>query len=810
MNKKKIIVTSLALGMSLYAHSMQSFAAENASSSPFTIQNRQQIRALATSDYDPSIGWEVENYASNMGIDVSNIFLQAGQRPNTGIHYATVNFGNIGNSTFTAKRVFKLKAGKTYKMKFLYGTRTHMKGASGYVDFNGTKYVATSNPVIDGVHEETIVAKKDRDYVIRMQFDSPKRSGVFLMVGYDANDSNGGTDISSTEPKPVVEVPEADTRNIKGTGQIGHTVKVFDNVNNQIGSAVVDSFGNFAIQTTRPLMWKENLTLVQYDVVNNYESDPVTKVVEDTIAPEISVENIEYNQQILTGNTEPNTKVVIEKAGKKIQELISDRDGNFTLKLNGLKFKDKVTAYALDRANNKSEVKVAQVIDTIAPEAPLLNKIMNTDKVLTGKTTEPNLKINVSIGSQTFTGVSNADGNFTINLARTYAAGTKIFVFAIDEAGNQSPTANISVASNEPTKVPVVNKVGDNDLQITGTAEARAKVMITLGTDKYSAVADADGKYVMNLNNKYKAGTTGVASAVGISGIVSAETNFTVVDNTAPEIPIIHDVTTKDTSISGEAEAGATVKMIVEDISTGLYHGYSGIADKNGKYQIDMGRTYLLNSQIEVVAIDAAGNESQTAKAKVVNSPLTIVLAENEKITSQDNVLNLEASRENCEVTVTFVTGASNTDVYKGKTDSEGKVMFQFPGANGIIKTYPAGTKFMYTIEDKTTGEKATGESIVMPRTPTLADGGYFLVSGMNEIAGYADSKATVYLKIQNQDGQDSVEMSVSADENGNFIFKLPRSTRVGDVVTVYQSINGVESDSQDFSLIILTNGKWG
>ncbi|MFC0234003.1 Ig-like domain-containing protein [Vagococcus entomophilus] len=809
MNKKKIIITSLVLGLGIYGHSMQSFAAEHISDSPLMIQSKQQTRALAPADYDPSIGWEVENYTSNMGIDVSNIFLQAGQRPNTGIHYATVNFGNIGNSTFTAKRVFKLKAGKTYKMKFLYGTRTHMKGASGYVDFNGKKYIATSNPVIDGVHEETIVVQKDRDYVIRMQFDSPKRSGVFLMVGYDANDSNGGMDVSNTEPKPVVEVPEADTHNIKGTGQSGHTVKVFDSVNNQIGSTVVDSFGNFAIQTTRPLLWKEKLTLVQYDVVNNYASDAVTKVVEDTIAPVISVENIEYNRQVLTGKTEPNTKVIIEKDGKKIQELTSNRNGDFTQTMKDLKFKDKVTVYALDRANNKSEVKIAQVIDTIAPELPSLNKIMNTDKVLTGKTTEPNLKITVSIGSQTFTGVSDAEGNFTINLARTYVVGTKIFAYASDEAGNKSPTANISVASNEPTKAPVVNKVGDSDLHITGTAEARAKVMITLGADKYSVITGADGKYVMNLNNKYKAGTKGVASAVGLSGIASVEVNFTVVDNTAPEAPVIHDVTTKDTSISGEAEAGATVKIIVEDISTGSYHGYSGVADSNGNYQIEMGRTYLLNSQIEAVATDAAGNESQTANAKVVNSPLTIGLAEDEKITSQDNILNLEASRENCEVTVTFVTGASNTDVYKGKTDGEGKVVFEFPGSNGIIKTYPAGTKFMYTIEDKTTGEKATGESVVMPRTPTLADGGYFLVSGMNEIAGYADSKATVYLKIQNQDGKDSVEMSVNADENGKFVFQLPRPTKVGDVVTVYQSINGVESDSQDFSLIILTNGKW-
>ncbi|MDU0477615.1 Ig-like domain-containing protein, partial [Staphylococcus chromogenes] len=66
-------------------------------------------------------------------------------------------------------------------------------------------------------------------------------------------------------------------------------------------------------------------------------------------------------------------------------------------------------------------------------------------------------------------------------------------------------------------------------------------------------------------------------------GNTSDSTTVTVTDTTAPEAPTVNDVTSDDTTISGKAEPGSTVKVTFPDGTTA-----EGTTDQDGNYTIDI------------------------------------------------------------------------------------------------------------------------------------------------------------------------------------------------------------------------------
>ncbi|TDK65107.1 SpoIID/LytB domain-containing protein [Bacillus salipaludis] len=158
-----------------------------------------------------------------------------------------------------------------------------------------------------------------------------------------------------------------------------------------------------------------------------------------------------------------------------------------------------------------------------------------------------------------------------------------------------------------------VNDVTDKDTSVTGMAEAGSTVEVKVnGNIIGSAKAGTDGKFTVGIPVQV-AGTELVITATDIAGNVSEDAKIVVKDVTSPEKPKVNKVTDKDTSVTGQAEAGAKVEVKVNSSVSG-----SGIAEEDGQYKVTI-PSQKAGTELVIVAIDAAGNVSE--KAIVVVEP---------------------------------------------------------------------------------------------------------------------------------------------------------------------------------------------
>ncbi|MFC0233717.1 Ig-like domain-containing protein [Vagococcus entomophilus] len=365
MNKQKQLAT-LLIATAVLAGGATTTLVYNETVHAQTVKGKKNVstKKVETQDdgnFDVTTGWELKDYTSTLDIPVEKVFLQNATRPKTEVHYASTNFFNIGDAHFLAEKHVKLKANRTYKIKLLYGMKlTGMKPDNqpdGKVNFNGDEKVATTNPLTDQVYQKTITTTKDQEFVISMEFHSNDSSGVFLMVGYDGADPEGGI-IEESIPAPTVESPEAGTTLVKGKAIAGNRVQVIDQDNQLLGENIADSNGNFEVGANRALVYHEKVKVLQIDT-EGAKSDATTTIVEDTTPPESpKITDIDEKDQMVSGTAEKNSTVSIYNQAKKLlgSGKASDQGVvNFHLDDTSAKAGDSLIAVAEDQAGNKSK-----------------------------------------------------------------------------------------------------------------------------------------------------------------------------------------------------------------------------------------------------------------------------------------------------------------------------------------------------------------------------------------------------------------------------------------------------------------------
>ncbi|MEH7514226.1 Ig-like domain-containing protein [Gottfriedia acidiceleris] len=166
--------------------------------------------------------------------------------------------------------------------------------------------------------------------------------------------------------------------------------------------------------------------------------------------------------------------------------------------------------------------------DNVAPNKPIVNKVDNNDKVVTGKA-EANSTVTVKRGSTVLgTAKANSSGNYSLPIA-VQSAGTKLTVTAKDAAGNVSVATTVTVVDVIAPGKPKVNKVDDNDLKVTGKAEANSTVTVKVGSKVLgTAKADSKGNFTVKIKAQKK-GTTIAVTAKDAAGNTSQATTLKVV-----------------------------------------------------------------------------------------------------------------------------------------------------------------------------------------------------------------------------------------------------------------------------------------
>ena len=502
------------------------------------------------------------------------------------------------------------------------------------------------------------------------------------------------------------------------------------------------------------------------------------------VAPTLNAVDAADATPLITGTAEPESTVVIEINGRAFTTAVG-MDGNFSIDTGSITPDDgdpfeplvdgnyEVTVSALDSGGSTTDnAVVGQVtLDTAPPEEPSVS--LDGNNLITG-TAEPGSTINILNAAGDVIGTGTADsatGEFSIMPSPAPGEGETIEVVAIDVAGNAStPTAEAidTVAPVAPTVNPT-----DGDL-ITGSAEPNATVNILGGNNDVigTGIADSEsGQFSIAPTSIPADGEVVEVVAVDAAGNESESTAFTI-DATAPIAPTVNP--TDGDVITGIAELGSTVSVFADNgdlIGTGADGDLigEGTADpETGDFSIMLSPVPSDGDVIEVVVVDAAGNESEstfeTVDATAPAEPLVTLIETNEATpvlegtAEAGSVVTIEVGGATYEVTATPAgTWSVNTETAMPIT---GTFSPDENGANEVVvmSTDAAGN----TSSDTTAGELVLDTTLPAP-TITLdasitADNVINIAesAGMVTIAGTVGGDAqdgdTVTLTINNME----------------------------------------------------------
>jgi hypothetical protein len=263
---------------------------------------------------------------------------------------------------------------------------------------------------------------------------------------------------------------------------------------------------------------------------NNTEEDLYVIATDfvDNVAPaKPTVNKVDNNDKVVTGKTEAGSTVIVKVGNTQIGSAKATSTGTFSVKISPQKAGVTLTVYAKDSAGNTSAGVSTKVIDVLPPSKPVVNKVDNNDKVVTGKA-EANSTVTVKVGSKVLgTAKATSKGTFSVSIA-TQKANTKLTITSKDSAGNVSPSVTITVTDVIPPSKPTVNRVDSNDKVVTGKAEANSTVTVKVGTKTLGSVnADSKGNYsvkvtpqktgtVLSVKAKDKAGNSSAAATAKV------------------------------------------------------------------------------------------------------------------------------------------------------------------------------------------------------------------------------------------------------------------------------------------------------
>ncbi|WP_139845375.1 BapA/Bap/LapF family prefix-like domain-containing protein, partial [Acinetobacter baumannii] len=203
-----------------------------------------------------------------------------------------------------------------------------------------------------------------------------------------------------------------------------------------------------------------------------------------------------------------------------------------------------ITVTATDAAGNVGNDTAVVTIDTVAPNAPVLDPINATDPV-SGQA-EPGSTVTVTYpDGTTATVVAGTDGSWSVPNPGNLVDGDTVTATATDPAGNTSLPGTGTVSADITAPVVALDDVLTNDSTpaLTGTVnDPTATVVVNVDGVDYPAVNNGDGTWTL-ADNTLPALTDGphtiTVTATDAAGNVGNDTAVVTIDTVAPNAPVL-------------------------------------------------------------------------------------------------------------------------------------------------------------------------------------------------------------------------------------------------------------------------------
>ncbi|MGG7619607.1 Ig-like domain-containing protein [Bacillus coreaensis] len=311
-----------------------------------------------------------------------------------------------------------------------------------------------------------------------------------------------------------------------------------------------------------------------------------------------------------------------------------------------------------------------------------------------------------------------------------------------------------------PPSSPSVNAVGDSDTTISGYAEANSTVYAMVGQSEIGRItADIDGSFKMSVA-PVSANTKILIYSMDASGNISAPTEITVGDKTAPSAPVVNQVTDQSTVVTGTGEKSA--KITVKSGS----NSWTGTVTQEGTFSISIPKQKA-GTVLEVTATDAAGNVSATAKVTVVDKTAPSAPVVNQ-VTDQSTVVT-GTGEKSAKITV-----KSGSNSWTGTVTQEGTFSISIPKQK-------AGTVIEVTATDAAGNVSATAKvtvTTVADKTAPSAPVVNQVTDQSTVVTGTGEKSAKITVKS----GSNSWTGTVT--QEGTFSIMIPKQ-KAGTVLEV-------------------------
>ncbi|MFG4014076.1 Ig-like domain-containing protein, partial [Acinetobacter baumannii] len=496
---------------------------------------------------------------------------------------------------------------------------------------NGVTYTATVDSAAGtwtvSVPGSGLVADTDKTIDAKVTFtDAAGNSST-------VNDTQIYTLDTAAPSAPVID-PVNGTDPITGTAEPGSTVTV-TYPNGDTATVVAGPDGSWSVPNPG-LNDGDEVEAIATDPAGN-PSLPGTAIV-DAVGPNtdgvnfavdsVTADNV-INASEASGNVTvtgvlknvpadaANTVVTVVINGQTYTATVDSTAGTWTVSVPG----SELTADAdktidakvtfTDAAGNSSSVNDTHTytVDTVAPNAPVLNPINATDPV-SGQA-EPGSTVTVTYpDGTTATVVAGTDGSWSVPNPGNLVDGDTVTATATDPAGNTSLPGTGTVSADITAPVVALDDVLTNDSTpaLTGTVnDPTATVVVNVDGVDYPAVNNGDGTWTLadnTLPTLADGPHTITVTATDAAGNVGNDTAVVTIDTVAPNAPVLDPINATD-PVSGQAEPGSTVTVTYPDGTTATV-----VAGTDGSWSVPNPGNLVDGDTVTATATDPAGNTS--------------------------------------------------------------------------------------------------------------------------------------------------------------------------------------------------------
>ncbi|MGQ0787761.1 BapA/Bap/LapF family large adhesin [Acinetobacter baumannii] len=639
--------------------------------------------------------------------------------------------------------------------------------ATVVVNVDGTDYPAVNNG--DGTW--TLV-----DNTLPTLADGPH---TITVTATDAA-GNVGTDtgvvtVDTTAPAAPVIDPVNGTDPITGTAEPGSTVTV-TYPDGTTATVVAGTDGSWSVPNPGNLVDGDTVTATATDPAGNTSLPGTGTVSADITAPVVALDDVLTNDSTpaLTGTVNDPTATVVVNVDGVDYPAVNNGDGTWTLADNTLPTladgPHTITVTATDAAGNVGNDTAVVTIDTVAPNAPVLDPINATDPV-SGQA-EPGSTVTVTYpDGTTATVVAGTDGSWSVPNPGNLVDGDTVTATATDPAGNTSLPGTGTVSADITAPVVALDDVLTNDSTpaLTGTVnDPTATVVVNVDGVDYPAVNNGDGTWTLadnTLPTLADGPHTITVTATDAAGNVGNDTAVVTIDTVAPNAPVLDPINATD-PVSGQAEPGSTVTVTYPDGTTATV-----VAGTDGSWSVPNPGNLVDGDTVTATATDPAGNTSLPGTG-TVSADITAPVVALDDVLTNDSTPALTGTVN--DPTATVVVNVDGVD-YPAVNNGDGTWTL-------ADNTLPALTDGPHTITVTATDAAGNvGNDTAVVTIDTVAPNAPVLdpINATDPVSGQAEPGSTVTVTYP-----DGTTATVVAGTDGSWSVPNPGNLVDGDTVT--------------------------